>query len=283
MNIHEWPLVIFTVLCQSAVGAFLWCMIALCTGNLNTQQRTKLNRVMFLIWALVGVALALSTMHLGMPFRAANALTRTGQAPLSNEIISLSAFAGLGFIYWLMSLRKPEGCGAGMVLAALTAIAGLVFIWAMSNVYRIPTVPMWNTPMTCLAFSATAMICGSALAAFLLSASDAAHKPLLRYGPLAIATVGAIATIVVMVTQYADLANMQNAPLRDIPVLLKTLICFQSSRFVLLLIGLLIWGWQAARTKQSAGVMLLVSILLILAEMIGRLVFYSLNMTVGLI
>lgn len=289
INTHEFPLVIFTVLSQSAIGAFIWCSIALCCAKLATDARARLNKAMFAIWVLMGLALALSTMHLGMPFRAMNALIRTGQAPLSNEIIGASAFAGLGFICWLVNLRKPEGSGLGKLLGLLTIVAGVFFLWAMSNVYRIPTVPVWDTYWTLVAFAGTTLIGGSILASVLFAAAKIHNNNvpccLVRGGPLLIAGVGMVLGLTAAMAQITDMSILQHAPLRDLPELIKACVCLSSIRLILLLVGVALWACQMRRkdTPPSAALLFIAFLIVIAAEMCGRLVFYSMNMTVGMI
>lgn len=289
INTHEFPLVIFTVLSQSAIGAFIWCALALCCAKLTTDARARLNKAMFAIWVLMGLALALSTMHLGMPFRAMNALNRTGQAPLSNEIIGASTFAGLGFICWLVNWRKPEGSGPGKALGLLTVVAGLFFLWAMSNVYRIPTVPVWNTCWTLVAFAGTTLIGGSILASVLFEASkiNSNNAPccIVRGGPLFIAGIGIVIGLIASNAQITDMAILQHAPLRDLHELIKACVCVNSIRLVLLLVGLALWANQMRRkeTPPSTTLLFIAFLIVIAAEMCGRLVFYSMNMTVGMI
>ena len=289
INMHEFPLVLFTVLSQSAVGAFIWCAVALCCIKTGAEQRARLNKAMFTIWVLMGLALALSTMHLGMPFRAINSLFRTGSAPLSNEIVGAALFAGFGFICWLLNWRQPEGSGAGKALGWLTVLAGIFFVWAMSNVYRIPTVPVWDTCWTLVSFIGTTLVGGSALAALLFAFAkiDCSSAPccIARGGPLAIAGIGIVMGLIAAIAQIADMSVLQHAPLRDLPELIKACVCLTSVRMVLLLAGVALWACQVCRKEASASaaVLLIVFLVIIAAEMCGRLVFYSMNMTVGMI
>lgn len=289
INTHEFPLVIFTVLSQSAIGAFILCNIALCRGKLATDIRARLNKAMFAIWVLMGLALALSTMHLGMPFRAMNSLIRAGQAPLSNEIIGASAFAGLGFICWLINWRKPEGSGLSKALGILTVLAGLFFLWAMSNVYRIPTVPVWDTYWTLVGFAGTTLIGGSILASVLFSAAKVnscnSSCCIVRGSPLLFAGIGIVLGLTATIAQIAEMAALQHAPLRDLPELIKACVCLSSIRLVLLLVGIALWAFQMRRkdTPPSTAALFIAFLVIIAAEMCGRLVFYSMNMTVGMI
>ncbi len=89
---HEWPLILFTVLSQTAVGAFLVLGCVTLSGKLSQDEDVRLHRNMFFIWVLMGLGLIASTMHLGSPLRAFNALNRVGSSWLSNEIFASSLF-----------------------------------------------------------------------------------------------------------------------------------------------------------------------------------------------
>lgn len=78
MGWHEWPLMLFTVLGQSVVGAIIVMGIAVIGGNLNQQQDRAVHRSMFFLWLLMGIAFVASTLHLGSPLRAFNSLNRVG-------------------------------------------------------------------------------------------------------------------------------------------------------------------------------------------------------------
>lgn len=121
MGWNEWPLMLFTVIAQCAMGAFWWCSFALLAGNLSEEQRSRLERGMLVIWVMMGVAFVFSSAHLGSPFRAINAIFRFGQSPLSNEVVFGSAFAGFGFLRWLMVARNigSEAARKGLLLLTL--------------------------------------------------------------------------------------------------------------------------------------------------------------------
>ena len=51
---HEWPLILFTVLSQTAVGAFLVLGCVSLSGKLSSDEDTRLHRSMFFLWALMG-------------------------------------------------------------------------------------------------------------------------------------------------------------------------------------------------------------------------------------
>lgn len=285
MNFHETPLIFFTVLTQGAIGAFWWCFLALMFTGISVDKQVALRRSMLLIWIMMAVAVLLSMGHLGTPLRAFNSLFRIGQAPLSNEILGAALFAGFGGLAWLLGIGHGKPSGAYKALLCITFVCSVFFLWAISMVYKIPTVPFWNTPLTLLGFFATSLIVGSAIAAFLFTATKSAEVLILKCGPLLMAGLGVLIGIAVLITLMADLPTAHFA-LKDPQALIEGIRCWSVTRFVLLLIGIFLWfiHYKRCQPQQSGALLMaLVVIVLALGEMTGRLVFYSLNMTIGLI
>ena len=82
-GLHELPLVFFTVLAQSAVGAWLVFTFVL-LGEKNEKSLTYIHKAMFVILAILGLGFIASIMHLGTPIRAFNSLNRVGESMMSN-------------------------------------------------------------------------------------------------------------------------------------------------------------------------------------------------------
>ena len=93
---HELPLIIFTVLAQTSVGAFLVLGTLLLTKRIPVNIEQRLHKAMFVLWGLMGLGFVASVLHLGSPQRAMNALNMVGNSWLSNEIATGSLFFALG-------------------------------------------------------------------------------------------------------------------------------------------------------------------------------------------
>lgn len=283
MGWNEWPLMLFTVIAQCAMGAFWWCSFALLAGNLSEEQRARLERGMLVIWVMMGVAFVFSSAHLGSPFRAINAIFRFGQSPLSNEVVFGSAFAGLGFLRWLMVVRNIGSEAARKGVLLLTLACSLGFLWGMSSFYLMPTVPTWNTPLTPTAFILTALIGGGAVAATLFAAARISEPALLATGPARLASVALIAAVLVTLAQSASLPALSSS-IKQAAELSPDYAGLMGVRFLLLFAALGLWLKRSGRGETlavSTGVFCV--ILAMLGEMIGRGVFYGLYMTVGLL
>ena len=126
-GLHELPLVFFTVLAQSAVGAWLVFTFVL-LGEKNEKSQSYIHKAMFVILAILGLGFIASVMHLGAPMRAFNSLNRVGESMMSNEIALGAVFFGLAGLYWLIGILGKMPAALGNVWRILTALAGLCFM-----------------------------------------------------------------------------------------------------------------------------------------------------------
>lgn len=159
---EEAPLVAFTLLAQMAVGAFweiagLFNWITKGFGDLIANQSSTL--VLYSIGGLISLSLILSFWHLGKPGNAWRVLAHLRKSWLSREIFFTSLFAG----FWVISIFIEIGQVTGIfhfLLYLATSLCGLAAIWSMSRVYRLQTVPVWNTWRTSATFLKTTFLLG---------------------------------------------------------------------------------------------------------------------------
>jgi len=152
---REDPLVIFTLITQTVVGAFLALFLAPYVGlsELSLANNPVLQPVV--LFALLGLetfALALSTMHLGRPHRFYRAFNNLRYSPVSREVAGVAVFFNMLGGYTLLSsfpdlfawlpdnfvANAQQGLGWG------AAISGPVAIYFMHRIYRIKARPFWN-------------------------------------------------------------------------------------------------------------------------------------------
>ncbi len=165
------PLIWMTLLTQLGFGGFTFIFIVdmLCRflGSDPLVDKTMGWFSPSLI-GIIGLSLAASTLHLGRPVYAVRAIKNWRTSWLSREVIALSAFAGIAFLYsaslflsayfsavpgWLHdSLR--------FTLGFLTVITGFFGIFASSMLYRVPARPAWNVLKTTVDFFLASCILG---------------------------------------------------------------------------------------------------------------------------
>ncbi|OBU11328.1 DmsC/YnfH family molybdoenzyme membrane anchor subunit [Morganella psychrotolerans] len=279
-GLHEWPLMFFTVIGQSVAGAFILMTAVLLCSAMPQGQRYKITLSMFGLWALMGVGFMLSMMHMGSPLRAFNSMLRFGHSALSNEIVSGSVFFAAGGFYWLLSALKKLPRAADKPFLLLVSVLAVIFIYAISRVYQIETVPTWFNHYTSLQFILTSLIAGPVLAALLLrsAGSDLTGCRIL----VLISLLAAIAGCIVAIAQGFELGTIHSSVQRaselvpDYPLL-------SGLRFVMIFAGLGLWGISVAKLRNpSVIIMLIAFVLVFLGEFTGRGLFYGMHMTVGM-
>ena len=136
----ELPLVFFTLLSQMAAGIAIFSLFS---GPLTVPTRIMLG-------GLICISGFISLLHLGTPLNAWRAIFHLKKSWLSREIL----FFGLFGASWLLSLFMP---GMGKVPLALS---GIGFVYSMSQVYRLRSIPAWDSWCTNTEFFVTALLLG---------------------------------------------------------------------------------------------------------------------------
>jgi anaerobic dimethyl sulfoxide reductase subunit B (iron-sulfur subunit) len=184
-GLREPSLVAFTLMAQTAVGMLAALTVArwsggfgVATNGAGPQMLASLVAIGFLA---VG-AMAVSFLHLGRPQNARRALSNLRSSWLSREVLFMSLFAG-GCV--ALSGLELFGVGIGGPLAGIearsdavsvadgvalaTVAAGLALVYAMARVYRLRTVPAWDSGLTTVGFFATTAVLGALGTAWLLA------------------------------------------------------------------------------------------------------------------
>jgi DMSO reductase iron-sulfur subunit len=152
---REDPLVIFTLVSQLVVGAFLLLFLGGKFGldALAPAAHPALHATLLI--ALLGfetIALVLSTLHLGRPHRFYRAFNNLRYSPVSREVAAIAVFYNLLGGYTLFTalsgafawLPASWVAGIGQACGWGAAIAGPAALYFMSRIYRIPARPFWN-------------------------------------------------------------------------------------------------------------------------------------------
>ncbi|EOV8086304.1 TPA: dimethyl sulfoxide reductase anchor subunit family protein [Providencia rettgeri] len=277
-GLHEWPLILFTVLGQSIAGGVIVTGLAWLSTD-DKSQKQRIVNAMLALWVLMGLGFLASMMHMGSPMRAFNSMNRVFASSLSNEVLFGSIFFALGGLWWLLSAMKKMPTGLDKVWLIITMLMGLLFAWAMTRVYMISTVPTWNTPHTTIGFFMTLFVVGPILGTLLLRVA----KFPFNSGKLALISVIAyIVTIASVLLQSGEIALIATSVQKAVD-LVPDFGVLQVIRIVVTSLGLLLWILPIVRQNQPSVLSLLLGTLLVLVgEFIGRGLFYGLHMTVGM-
>ena len=279
-GIHEWPLMLFTVIGQSVAGAFIMMAAVLLSGKLPSELNRKVHYSMFGLWLLLGVGFLLSTMHMGTPLRAFNAFNRLGSSSLSNEITSGALFFTFGGLYWLLAVLNKMPAAFGKIGLIVTAILAALFVVATSYVYLIPTVPTWDNNYTIINFILTAFLGGPILAALLLRIAGFDLQCIRRVPALCV--IALLVGVTVAISQGFDLASIET-PVQRAADLVPDYGFLMNVKIVAVAMGLGFWIMpMVAKRNPSVFHLILGFLLVMIGEITGRGVFYGLHMTVGM-
>ncbi|MEZ8779437.1 dimethyl sulfoxide reductase anchor subunit family protein [Vibrio splendidus] len=281
MIFHEWSLIFFTVLAQTAVGGYLLIGTrALVLGH-DEEKLNSYKVPMFILWALMGLGFMFSTTHLGSPLRAFNAFNQLGSAWLSNEVFFGAAFFAVGGLQWLLSVVKKGGVAIQKALMVGAMVLGVIFMYAMINVYMINTVPTWDNIYTPLSFIMTMVVGGLLLSQFVIVFANDSRFTVDRNITM-LAVIAVAISLLVTVGKLNLIGDIQTSAAKA-SELVDGLGNYVILQVALLMASLLIWILPMLNKAKVNPVNLSLALVLFLAsELIGRGLFYSLHMTSGL-
>ncbi|MEZ8880792.1 dimethyl sulfoxide reductase anchor subunit family protein [Vibrio lentus] len=281
MIFHEWSLIFFTVLAQTAVGGYLLIGARALVLNHDEDKLNSYKVPMFILWALMGLGFMFSTTHLGSPLRAFNALNQLGSAWLSNEVFFGAAFFALGGLQWLLSVVKKGGIAIQKALMVGAMVLGVIFMYAMISVYMINTVPTWDNIYTPLSFIMTMVVGGLLLSQFVIVFANDSRFTVDRNITM-LAVIAVAISLIVTVGKLNLIGDIQTSVAKA-SELVDGLGSYVILQVALLMASLLVWILPMLNKAKVNPVNLGLALVLFLAsELIGRGLFYSLHMTSGL-
>lgn len=276
MGTWEFPLVLFTVLGQWAIGLAIMLTLVeyLIPTTLNEANLKQFRIGGTAIFPLAALGLFFSVWHLGQPFSAFKAIMNLGVSMLSLEILFFGIVAVLALIYSYMWWKTPNNASRKIVGAVLSLV-GIVAIVVSSKVYSLPARLAWNSWQTTAAFLLTAVLLGAVSVAFLLSKSED------KGGQQAKKLLGwtIIASVVVVVLVLASFAKTYGTSPEQSTAVAAT---FASSFFIVrLLLGILVPVALAGlfianfKSKSSGSIAVVALVGVFIGEVAGRILFYS--------
>lgn len=276
---HELPLLIFTLLVQGSVGITLFLTLGAGAAKPLPQATRQLLPVLLTACVMGGLGLIASTLHLGYPLNAFNALRHVASSWLSREIVFASFYlAVLGLCTLILLVKKR----LVSVLLPIAALLGLIDVWCMSAIYANSSIITWMHFNTWLMFYSAVGILGAVGMAWL---------PILNTGPVmqtrntllrlaVVCVVGIVAIRLLAQPAYVD--YLANAPLKSVVTLphqpLEAFARLEGLRlvcWVASVVGAVLFavsGWRNRRTGLLAG-----GVLLVLAEIAFRFVFFNIH------
>ncbi len=289
LSTRENPLVVFTLVSQAVVGAFLVLFFAPFFGlDMLAAEAHPIARPAFL-FGMIGLqtlALVLSTLHLGKPHRFYRAFNNLRYSPVSREVAGIAVFYNLLGAYTVLtafpqlSQWLPANLLSGLTTftgygATLSGIAALYF---MHKIYRIPARPFWNHWQVLTSFYGSMLFLGP-LAVGLVFAPLVTDSAALL-GNLAWAVVAGLALELVGLAYHArDLPAMGGEGAAAQMVQTSTFSHTYRSRNAALGVALLaVLAFALFVPQGTLGLLtwVLIGAVTIAAAAVGRMLFYAL-------
>ncbi len=166
MNVHELPMILFTVIGQMSVGAFWVLGVIHVYGYSKKMSPQVVDRItntgLYAAGPLLVLGFVAAFFHLGDPLNALNTLRHVGSSWQSREIASGIAYGVCGFAFASSQWFGWFSRGVRQVLAALTALAGFLLVATMAGTYySVETIPAWHHPAVWVFFFGSAILTGS--------------------------------------------------------------------------------------------------------------------------
>ena len=164
---REDPLVLFTLISQGVIGAFIILYLGSLLGiepMINAVQSSAYLPMLFIMLAMESFALFISTMHLGKPHRFYRAFNNLKYSPVSREVAGIAVFFNSLLAHAFFSLFDHQlAQTAATVFAYAAILTGPVALYFMHKIYRIQARPYWNHFQVLTAFYGNMLTMGALL------------------------------------------------------------------------------------------------------------------------
>lgn len=280
---EEWPLMLFTLLTQFAVGTYIFLVVIRALSNkLGKEKCIKLTGLgMTVVGPVMLVALILSLFHLGTPSGAYRAILNWDSSWLSREII----FAGTFFVLWLIGYLLERKGSWSQVLGWINSIVGVVAIFSMSSIYAATIMPAWTDFNTYLSFFGTTIVFGAAgTVLFLLHSKEESESVVPVLKVTGIIGIAAIVLQLIYLPIYASgLAAGGAVGVESLSILSDNYLYTTIFRWILTVGGLAIILYGVFRTTMTKALYQWTAFALVLVvagEFLGRLIFYAMGVPI---
>ncbi|XVH60343.1 DmsC/YnfH family molybdoenzyme membrane anchor subunit [Providencia hangzhouensis] len=282
---HEFPLVIFTLFMQASVGCLvvaLICYFRVLGGGNDIQNVQFIKRPVLASFVLGCVGLLGSLFHMGNPLHMFYTMLHVSTSWMSREVWATAIYMGLLFFSVALLLLKQK---ANAALLVLSAIAGLMYMYAMSALYANTLFNLWNGLFTYASFFGAVLLVGGVVAALLLVGSlhrSAKEEQVQRVVKITLG-LGIMGILLMLLGALSLLGNI-GEPIylgmtqREMP---EGLLSLSLVRVVLIALGILFVGrllcQKTGQNTNATVVMSLATLCIFAGEGVGRVVFFSLG------
>ena len=306
MELRDWALITFTILAQMSVGAFwvLGIIHYFATRKAGVEEADRMSdRALLAIIPVLVLGMLASLLHLGNPFNAYKAVTNFGSSWLSREVLFGVLFLVFGALYAFLQWRKIGSVAMRNVLAWIAALIGFVLVYSMSRIYMLYSQPAWNTLATPISFFVTTLLLGALAmgAAIAWNYAQVQKKnpecadvqcEMMRTTLRWVAIAGVVLLgieLVVFPIYLSTLATGNPAAIASLRMMASNFGLVFALRLILVFVGAGVFGLFLYQNASSAGQEKVLSnmaysafVLVFVAEVMGRFLFYVTHQGVGL-
>jgi DMSO reductase anchor subunit len=288
---EEWPLMMFTLLSQLAIGMFIMLLLVhhfLKTKIDSVASSQLTQKGMFWVGPIMALALVLSVFHLGDPLGAYRSVGNLATSWLSREIL----FSGLFFVLWFVTYFSSKKNAGGQSLKWLTALVGLLAVVSMASIYASSIRPTWSNVNTYLSFFGTMVVFGCAGTAVTIFAKLSKHEDSVKIvttlQKLVIISVVAVAIQLVYFPIFVSgLGTGGSAAQASEQIITGTYLFPLILRWIISLLGIFtMYSMVRKQLKVStilpANMVYLAFVLILFGEVIGRYLFYAAAVSIGI-
>jgi anaerobic dimethyl sulfoxide reductase subunit C len=306
MEVREWALPVYTILMQLAAGSLLslW-LIRWAAGRRHGYA--PVDRVMRIpllaILVTIVVAIIGSHFHLSRPYLSLFAVLNLRTSWLSREILFTIIFfwsvSSLVYLHWFSS-GYPR---LKMALGWAGILSGVASVYCMAMIYLLPTQTMWNTPLTVVSFLMTLVLLGVTAVSVMIvmdfkvsEIADAAGVELrgqiIRRSFIWLALAGGVTAVITLLLNLSLIATLRQGDLSALTSLELLLGLYRPLlilRYLTLFAGV---GWfaitaflfyrRSLREMAITTPVYLSCLLVLIAEILGRFLFYATHVRLGI-
>ncbi|MBQ9000788.1 MAG: dimethyl sulfoxide reductase anchor subunit [Eggerthellaceae bacterium] len=278
----EMPLALFTTLASIGAGAFITLACAFFTAKLTDEQLARVDKMAVIPAIVVIVGFIAAFFHLANAGAAFGVFAGIGRSPMSNEICAGVVFAVVMVVYVILGLAGKVGAGARKGFGVALAVLAVIFAITMGAAYGISTIPSWNTPWPVVQVLGYALLGGVALGLLALALAGAlgdAAKTSFKTAAIAVAAVGCVLAVAGLGMMASGMGALSNALVTGAELLSGAMTCL-----VVAIVGLVLAFVAVFMSVRGEGVAwpAVAAIAACVGVLAGRLVFYALQISVGL-
>ncbi len=275
----ELPLALFTTLAPIGANAFIILCIAAFAGKLNEEQLKKMDKLAIIPALVVLVGFICSMFHMANPANAIGVLSHIGSSPLSNEICVGIIFFVVMAVFVILAMAGKLNEGARKGLLVVVSVLAIVFAAFCGMAYMMNTIISWNTPFTVIQMIGFALIGGAALGSLVLAIAGVLEDVLknARKVVIAVALIGALLAVVGLIGMFITVGGLTNSTTTGAALTSGVFLPLLCS-VVCIVVSLVALAVQKGAVLQPAAA----TILAVAGVFVARLVFYALQMSVGI-